>query len=52
MLFILALIPPQVDLDDLCGDVMNMNLNGDEDCEVQSKGPAGNGYGQTSALVN
>ena len=48
----IALIPPQVNLDDLCGDVMNMNLNGDEEGEVQSKSAVGSGYGQTSAFAN
>ena len=52
MLFILALILSQVDLDNLCRDVMNMILNGDEDGEGQSKSAVGNGYGQNSALVN
>jgi len=48
----IALVPPEVNLDDLCGDVMNMNLNGDEEGEVQSKSAFESGYGQTSTLAN
>jgi len=35
-----------------CGDLMNMNLNGDEDGKGQLKSAVGSGYGQNSALVN
>ena len=45
-------MPPQINLDDLCGDVMNMGLNDNEDGEYQSKRAAGSGFGQNSALDN
>jgi len=52
MLFVLALVSAQVNLDDLCGNVMNMNLNGNEDGEAHSKSADGSGYGQNSTLFN
>ncbi|KAJ8436221.1 hypothetical protein Cgig2_006908 [Carnegiea gigantea] len=39
------LIPVQLNLDDLCGDVMKMNLHNDEDNSVASKSKAGSGVG-------
>ena len=52
VLFKLALMPPQVNLEELCGDVMKMSLHDSEDGEDQSKSAAGSGFGQNSALVN
>ena len=37
MLFTLALTPAQFNLNDLCGDVMKMHLDGAEESEGQSK---------------
>lgn len=51
-LFGQALMPPQVNLEELCGDVMKMSLHDNEDGEDQSKSAAGSGFGQNSALVN
>ena len=45
-------MPPQVNLEELCGDVMKMNLHNNEDGEDQSKSVAGSWFGQNSALVN
>ncbi|KAJ8433164.1 LOW QUALITY PROTEIN: hypothetical protein Cgig2_007128 [Carnegiea gigantea] len=47
-----TLMPPQVNLEGICGDVMKMNLYDNEDGEDQSKSAAGSGFGQNSALVN
>ena len=33
-----------INLDDVCGDVMKINLNDDEDGECHSKSAARNGY--------
>ena len=41
VLFNLALMPHQVNLEELCGDVMKMNLHNNEDGEDQSKSVAG-----------
>jgi len=51
-MYLLLFLQSSVNLDYLCGDVMNMNLNGDEEGEVQSKSAVGSGYGQTSALAD
>ena len=48
----------QFHLDELCGDVMNMSLNDDEDGDVPSKGggssneAAGSGTKHKSILLN
>jgi len=40
----LALMPPQMNLYDLCGDVMNMSLNDNEGGEDQVKSVTSNGF--------
>ena len=51
-------MPTQFHLDELCGDVMNMSLNDDENGDVLSKGGgfstevAGSGTKQKSILLN
>ena len=40
----------ELNLDDLCGDVMKMNLNDDVDNSLASKNEAGSGVGQKSAF--
>jgi len=44
-------MPPQVNLDDLCGDVMRMSLNDNEGGEDLAKSATGSGCGQNSAMV-
>jgi len=51
-LFKLALLPPQINLDEVCGDVMNMGLNDNEDGEHHLKSATGSGFGQNSAFNN
>jgi len=51
VLFKLALMPPQVNLEEVCGDVMKRNLNDNEDGKDQSKSAAGSGFGQNLAFV-
>lgn len=51
-LFGKALMPPQVNLDDVCGNVMKMNLNDNKDGEDQLKSAAGSGFSRNLALVN
>lgn len=48
----LAVMPVQLNLDDLCRDVMNMNLRDDEGSFLAFKNEVGNGVGQKSALEN
>ena len=43
-------MPSQINLDEVCGDVMNMGLNDNEDGQHQSKSAIGSGFGQNSAL--
>jgi len=42
-------MPAQINLDDLCGDVMHMSLNDNKGGEDQA---TGSGFGQNSALVD
>ena len=43
---------PQINLDYLCGNVMNMGLNDNENGENQSKSADDSGFGQNSTLDN
>ena len=45
-------MPSQINLDEVCGDVMSMGLNDNEDGQHQSKSATGSGFGQTSAMDN
>lgn len=45
-----ALMRDELNLDDLCGDVMKVNLHDDEDNSLASKNEARSGVGQQSAL--
>ncbi|KAJ8428776.1 hypothetical protein Cgig2_014384 [Carnegiea gigantea] len=44
------LMPAELNVDDLCGDVMKMKLHDDEDNSVASKSEAGSGVGQNFTL--
>ena len=48
----LPLMLPQINLDGLSRDVMNMNLNDNKGDEDQSKGAANSGFRQNLILVN
>ena len=45
-------MPSQINLDEVCGDVMSMGLNDNEDAQHQSKSATGSGVGQNSSMDN
>ena len=45
-------MPPQINFDEVCGDVMNMGLNDNEDGEHQLKSATGSQFGHNFALDN
>ena len=47
-----ALVAMEHNLDDLCGDVMSMNLSDKRGTSLASKSDAGSGIGQKSGLDN
>ena len=47
-----TLVPVRINLDDLCGDVMSMNLRDDEGTSLASKSEASSGVGQKLGLDN
>jgi len=43
-------MPAQLNLDDLCGDVLNANISDDQASSLASKSEAGSGVGHKSTL--
>ena len=45
-------MPSQINLDEVCRDVMNMALNDNEDGQHQSKSATGSEFGHNSTIDN